>query len=69
MVEGKLIPKPLDVGAGARRASRAAAPPLREALRQDRPQAGRRARSNATDAKDLRGAAGWDMHAQWRERT
>src|SRR6478609_5699030 len=66
MVEGKMIPKPLE-WKQVRDAFALAAPTVRVAYDKTgrKPDA---AQFNAKDAKDLRGAPVWDV-AQWRERT
>jgi len=66
MVEGKMIPKPLE-WKQVRDAFALAAPTVRVAYDKTgrKPDA---AQFNAKDAKDLRGAPVWD-NAQWRERT
>ena len=66
MVEGKMIPKPLE-WKQVRDAFALAAPAVRVAYDKTgrKPDA---AQFNAKDAKDLRGAPVWD-NAQWRERT
>ena len=66
MVEGRLIPKPLE-WSQVRGSFAAAAPLLKNAYDKTgaKPDA---AAFKASDAKDLRGAPAWDI-AQWKDRT
>jgi hypothetical protein len=66
MVEGKMIPKPLE-WAQVKNAFALTAPPVREAYEKSgrKPDA---AQFTAKEAKDLRGAPVWELD-RWREQT